>query len=54
MTKFEPKLEDIQRYAESAMSWHGWGSPIGPSLGISALLLSTCGSIYLLHLAGLF
>ena len=38
------------------MSWYGWGSPIGLSLslGIGALLLSTCGSIYLLHLAGLF
>jgi len=36
------------------MSWHGWGSPIGSSLGISALLLSACASIYLLHLAGLF
>jgi len=54
MKKFEPSTRNLQRYAESAMSWHGWGSPIGPSLGIGALLLSACGSIYLLHLAGLF
>jgi hypothetical protein len=39
---------------DKALSWYGWGSPIGLSLGIGVLLLSACGSTYLLHLAGLF
>ena len=38
----------IDPYAEKAMSWYGWGSPIG----FSILILSTAGAVYLLHLAG--
>jgi hypothetical protein len=41
--------QKIDPYAEKAMSWSGWGSPIG--LGLFILLI--CASIYLLHLAGL-
>jgi hypothetical protein len=49
MTTYEPTREETQRYAEMAMNWYGWGSPIG----FSILLLSITGSLYLLHLAGL-
>jgi hypothetical protein len=41
--------QKIDPYAEKAMSWSGWGSPVG--LGLFVLLI--CASIYLLHLAGL-
>ncbi|HZD90867.1 MAG TPA: hypothetical protein VE224_12250 [Pseudolabrys sp.] len=41
----EPKIDP---YAEKAMSWYGWGSPIG----FSILILSLATSAYLLHLAG--
>lgn len=41
--------QKIDPYAERAMSWSGWGSPVG--LGLFVLLI--CASIYLLHLAGL-
>src|SRR5215472_5807133 len=37
---------------DKALSWYGCGSPIGLSLGTGMLLLSACGSTYLLHLAG--
>ena len=42
--------DEAWRYAEKAMSWSGWGSPVG--LGLFILFI--CGAIYLLHLAGLF
>lgn len=42
--------QKIDPYAAMAMSWYGWGSPIG----FSILMLSLAGSVYLLHLAGLF
>jgi hypothetical protein len=42
--------QKMDPYAEKAMSWYGWGSPIG----FSILILSLAGSIFLLHLAGLF
>jgi hypothetical protein len=45
-TRAEQKIDP---YAEKAMSWYGWGSPIG----FSILILSLAGSVYLLHLAGL-
>ena len=50
MTTDEKDKEETWRYAEKAMNWYGWGSPVG--LGL--ILLSISGSIYLLHLAGLF
>ena len=37
------------KFGLKAMSWDGWGSPVG--LGL--FLLSVGGSLYLLHLAGL-
>ena len=42
--------QKIDPYAEKAMNWYGWGSPIG----FSILILSLAASVYLLHLAGLF
>jgi hypothetical protein len=38
------------KYVEKAMSWYGWGSPIG----LSFLLVSTALAVYLLHQAGLW
>ena len=31
------------RYAQTALSWHGWGSPVG--LGIGLVCLSLAGLI---------
>lgn len=42
--------EETWRYAEKTLSWYGWGSPAG----LGMLMLSLSGSLYLLHLAGLF
>ena len=42
--------QTIDPYAEKALSWYGWGSPIG----FSILILSVAGSVWLLHLAGLW
>jgi hypothetical protein len=39
----------VDPYAQMAMSWYGWGSPIG----FSILILSCAASLYLLHQAGL-
>jgi hypothetical protein len=50
MTNMDPKKDDGRRYAEMAMSWYGWGSPVG----IGVLLLCISASIYLLHASGLF
>jgi hypothetical protein len=50
MTNPDPNKDDSRRYAEMAMSWYGWGSPVG----IGLLLLCISASIYLLHAAGLF
>lgn len=38
------------KYAEKALTWYGWGSPVG--LGL--LLLALAGSITMLKHAGLF
>jgi hypothetical protein len=29
--------EEEWRYAQTALSWHGWGSPIGLGLGLVCL-----------------
>jgi len=50
MTTYEPTREETQRYAEIAMSWYGWGSPIG----LSIFILTIATSVYLVHLTGLF
>jgi hypothetical protein len=39
-----------QHYADQALSWHGWGSPVG--LGLFLVSLAFC--LFLLHQAGLF
>jgi hypothetical protein len=49
--------DDDWRYAEKALEWHGWGSPVG--LGILAVstgfLFAAAGaSVLFLHWAGLF
>ncbi len=44
---YDPK--DGMKFGLKAMSWSGWGSPVG--LGL--FLLSVGGFLYLLHLAGL-
>ena len=38
------------KYAEKAMSWYGWGSPVG----LGAFILAIGGVIALLHAAGLW
>jgi hypothetical protein len=43
-------MDEGWKYAEKAMSWYGWGSPIG----LGAFLLSIGGFIALLHEAGLW
>ncbi len=47
-----PRAEEW-KYAEKAMAWYGWGSPVGLGLGIALLLLSCGGFLVLLHVAGL-
>jgi len=42
--------DEAWRYAEKAMSWAGWGSPVG--LGLFILLIA--GAIALLKVAGVF
>ena len=42
--------QKIDPYADKALSWYGWGSPIG----FSILVLSIAGSVWLLHQAGLW
>jgi hypothetical protein len=37
------------KYAEKALTWYGWGSPVGLSL----FLLSIGGLLVLLHQAGI-
>ena len=45
MTQHKPlSREDEWKYAERALTWHGWGSPVGAGiffvgLGVGALLL---------------
>jgi hypothetical protein len=50
MTGIDPKQDNSWRYADKAMVWYGWGSPVG----IGLLLLGINASLYLLHAAGLF
>jgi hypothetical protein len=49
-TDTQRNYQTIDPHADKALSWYGWGSPVG----FSILLLSVAGSIYLLHLAGLW
>ncbi len=53
MTTDQDPRADEWRYAEKAMTWYGWGSPVGLGLGIALILLSTGGFLVLLHIAGL-
>jgi len=46
-SKFE--RDEGYRYAKLAMTWHGWGSPVG--LGLFLLLAGM--TLYFLHLASL-
>lgn len=33
--------EEEWRYAQTALSWHGWGSPIGLGIGLVCLGIAT-------------
>jgi hypothetical protein len=44
-TKIDP---EAWKYAEKAMAWHGWGSPVG----IGFFIVSIGAFIALLHIAG--
>ena len=46
----ENKVDPDWKYAEKAMTWYGWGSPIG--LGFFVVAIGVF--ILLLHLAGLW
>ena len=50
MTTTTTQEQKIDPYAEKALSWYGWGSPIG----FSILILSCAGAVYLLHQANLW
>jgi hypothetical protein len=39
--------------SDNCSDWKSWGSPIGLSLGIGILMISTGVFLWLLHLAGL-
>lgn len=43
----------MNEYAREAMSWHGWGSPVGLGLGISLVTAALGFFLWMLHLAGL-
>jgi hypothetical protein len=40
---------DAWKYAEKAMTWYGWGSPVGVGL----FIVSICAFLVLLHYAGI-
>jgi hypothetical protein len=48
MTNQANNNEEAWKYALRAMSWHGWGSPVG--LGL--LIVAMGASVTLLHVAG--
>jgi hypothetical protein len=35
----DPKQDDAWKYAQRAMSWYGWGSPVGLGLFLVAIAL---------------
>jgi len=45
--KYDAERED--KYGLAAMSWHGWGSPVGLSIALVAVGVF----LWFLHLAGL-
>jgi hypothetical protein len=48
MTEEAHNNEEAWKYAQKAMSWYGWGSPVGLSL----LIVAIGASVALLHVAG--
>ncbi|HVX92213.1 MAG TPA: hypothetical protein VG985_03225 [Xanthobacteraceae bacterium] len=56
MTSEKQSDAESWKYAEKALNWYGWGSPVGlglfvVSLGIAAMSIG--GLVLLLHQAGL-
>jgi hypothetical protein len=45
----DPRHDADWKYAEKALTWYGWGSPVG----ISIFLVSLGIVLVLIHLAGL-
>jgi hypothetical protein len=50
MTEKANKNDIAWKYAQKAVGWYGWGSPVGIGLLIAAI----GASVALLHVAGLF
>jgi hypothetical protein len=48
MTNETKSNEEAWKYAQKAMSWYSWGSPVG--LGL--LIVAIGDSVVLLHVAG--
>jgi hypothetical protein len=48
MTNDIKNSAEAWKYAQKAMSWYGWGSPVG--LGLLIVAIGACGA--LLHGAG--
>jgi hypothetical protein len=52
MAQQQPLTRDEEwKYAEKAMTWYGWGSPVG--LGIMLVCLALAGLIVRLAITGL-
>jgi len=43
--------QDNYQYAKEAMSWHGWGSPVGLGLGFALVISSVGLFLWMLRLA---
>jgi hypothetical protein len=43
---------DDWKYSEKAMSWYGWGSPVGLSLFLLSTVVSAALVIHVLHMVG--
>jgi hypothetical protein len=52
MTSQNHNETEAWRYAKEAMSWYGWGAPIGLSLGFSTFIVGIGAFLVLLHVAG--
>ncbi|HET8669503.1 MAG TPA: hypothetical protein VFM05_02420 [Candidatus Saccharimonadales bacterium] len=45
--------KNVNQYAKEAMSWYGWGSPVGLGIGVFLTVTSLGLFLWLLHLANL-
>ncbi len=53
MTSQTHNETEAWRYAKEAMSWYGWGSPVGLALGFGIFAVGVGAFLVLLHEAGL-